>query len=310
MRVAAVDCGTNSLRLLIADIDPATGGQDDLDRRLRIARLGEGVDRTGTLAPAAIVRAMAVMDEYAAACREHKVERVRVGATSAVRDAGDISAFVQGVRLRLGVAPEVLTGIEEAQLSATGALRRLPHSLPVPALVVDIGGGSTEVVTAARDGRRVEVLQGRSLDIGSVRLTERRLISDPSTPEQRAAAAADVDAALDDAGVEWSRVASVVGVAGTVTAVAAHVLGLAEYDEQEVHGAKLAKADVLDSCRWFAAASVSQRREFPWLPQGRADVMGGGVLILDRVLHRVPAVDTMMASEYDILDGLAWSLVE
>lgn len=310
MMVAAVDCGTNSLRLLIADLDPRTGSQTDRDRRLRIARLGEGVDRRGVLAPAAVERAMAVMTEYAAACREHRVERVRIGATSAVRDAADIRAFVDGVQARLGVAPEVLSGAEEARLTATGALRRLPDSLPVPSLVIDIGGGSTEVVTAARDGRRVQVLGGRSLDVGSVRLTERHLVSDPSTFEQRAAAAADVDAALDDARVDWSQVASVVGVAGTVTAVAAHVLGLDEYDEERVHGAELVRSDVLDSCRWFAAASISQRRQFPWLPPGRADVMGGGVLILDRVLRRVPTVDSMLASEYDILDGLAWSLVE
>ncbi len=310
MRVASVDCGTNSLRLLIADLDPDAGSQVDLDRRLRIARLGEGVDRTGDLAPAAIARAMAVMDEYAVACREYRVERLCVGATSAVRDAGDTSAFAEGVRSRLGVAPQVLSGAEEARLTATGALRRLPESLRVPTLVVDIGGGSTEVVTAGREAARVVVLEGRSLDVGSVRLTERHLISDPSTVEQRAAAAADVDAALDGAGVDWSRVSSVVGVAGTVTAVAAHVLGLSEYNEELVHGAELTRSDVLESCRWFAAASVSQRRRFPWLPPGRADVMGGGVLILDRVLHRVPTVDTMVASEYDILDGLAWSLVE
>jgi exopolyphosphatase/guanosine-5'-triphosphate,3'-diphosphate pyrophosphatase len=310
MRVAAVDCGTNSVRLLIADVDPATGNQIDLDRRLRIARLGEGVDRTGTLAPTAIARAMAVLDDYAAACSEHQVARIRVAATSAARDAGDISAFVAGVQRRLGVPPEVLSGADEARLTATGALRRLPDSLPVPALVVDIGGGSTEVVTAARDRRRVEVLGGRSLDVGSVRLTERHLVSDPSTGDQRAAASADVDAALDDAGVDWTGVASVVGVAGTVTAVAAHVLGLAVYDEARVHGAVLSRADVLDSCQWFAGASVAQRRQFSWLPPGRADVMGGGVLILDRVLHRVPTVATMVASEYDILDGLAWSLIE
>jgi exopolyphosphatase/guanosine-5'-triphosphate,3'-diphosphate pyrophosphatase len=310
MRVAAVDCGTNSLRLLIADLDPGTGSQVDVDRRLRIARLGEGVDRTGSLAPAAIARAISVIDEYAAASSEHHVESVRVAATSAARDAGDISAFAAGVHARLGVAPEILSGAEEARLTATGALRRLPDELPHPALVVDIGGGSTEVVTAARAGRSVVMRECRSLDVGSVRLTERHLVSDPSTPAQRAAVVADVDRALDDAGVDWKGVASVVGVAGTVTAVAAHVLGLSEYDEERVHGAVLGRADVLASCRWFAEASVSQRRQFPWLPPGRADVMGAGVLILERVLHRVPAVDTLVASEYDILDGLAWSLVE
>ncbi len=310
MRVAALDCGTNSIRLLVTDLDVDAGTQVDLDRRLRIARLGEGVDRTGALAPAAIARALDVVAGYAAACREHGVERLRVGATSAVRDAADIAAFVAGVQSLVGVAPEVLSGAEEARLSATGALRRLPASLRVPALIVDIGGGSTEVVTAVRDGRRVEVLQGRSLDVGSVRLTERHLVSDPSTPAQRAAAAADVDAALDTAGVEWASVVSVVGVAGTVTALAAQVLGLTEYDEHRVHGAALAREDVLTSCRWFAEASVAQRRRYPWLPAGRADVMGGGVLVLERVLHRVPDVDTMVASEYDILDGLAWSLVE
>jgi exopolyphosphatase/guanosine-5'-triphosphate,3'-diphosphate pyrophosphatase len=305
-----VDCGTNSLRLLIADLDQTARTQVDLDRRLRIVRLGEGVDRTGALATTAITRAMSVIDEYAAASRGHGVESVRVAATSAARDAGNISAFAAGVQSRLGVSPEVLSGAEEARLTATGALRRLPEALALPALVVDIGGGSTEVVTAARAGRSVEVLQGRSLDVGSVRLTERHLVTDPSTPEQREAAADDVDDALDDAGVDWDRVASVVGVAGTVTAVAAYVLGLSEYDEKGVHGALLARGDVLDSCRWFAAASVSQRMRFPWLPPGRADVMGGGVLILDRVLARVPAVATLVVSEYDLLDGLAWSLVE
>jgi len=309
--VAALDCGTNSLRLLVTDLDPATGAQRDLDRRLRIVRLGEGVDRTGALAPAAVARALAAVQEYAGACAAHRIERVRVGATSAVRDAADAARFVAGVRDLMGVEPEVLSGDEEARLSATGALLGLPTPPPQPALVVDIGGGSTELVAARRTGRTVEVLHGRSLDVGSVRLTERHLRADPSTAAQRASAIADVDAALDLADVDWAAVASVVGVAGTVTSVAAHALGMQAYDPARIHGAVLTRSDVLASCQWFAQASVEERLRLPWLPLGRADVIGGGALVLDRVLRRLPErVGDLVVSECDILDGLAWSLVE
>jgi exopolyphosphatase/guanosine-5'-triphosphate,3'-diphosphate pyrophosphatase len=309
--VAALDCGTNSLRLLVTDLDPATGAQRDLDRRLRIVRLGEGVDRTGALAPAAVARALAAVQEYAGACAAHRIERVRVGATSAVRDAAGAGPFVAGVRDLMGVEPEVLSGDEEGRLSATGALLGLPTPPPQPALVVDIGGGSTELVAARRTGRTVEVLHGRSLDVGSVRLTERHLRADPSTAAQRASAIADVDAALDLADVDWTAVASVVGVAGTVTSVAAHALGMPAYDPARIHGAVLARSDVLASCQWFAQASVEERLRLPWLPPGRADVIGGGALVLDRVLRRLPErVGDLVVSECDILDGLAWSLVE
>jgi exopolyphosphatase/guanosine-5'-triphosphate,3'-diphosphate pyrophosphatase len=337
-RVAAVDCGTNTIRLLVADLDPATGGQVDVERELRYVRLGQGVDRTGQLAPEAVDRTLAAVNDYAARCRSHGVEQIRCGATSAVRDASNAEDFLAAMTERLGTRPQVLEGSEEARLSWLGAMRGLagvgagvpsdepigagvpsdettggPHGpLPEPQLVVDIGGGSTELIIGVGD----HVESATSLDIGSVRITERHLIGDPPTQNQAAAAAADVDAAfdsLDRAGPTLSRVAAVIGVAGSITTIAAQVLLRSGGDPSRVHHARLSIGDVIDTCTALVAASVEERRALPYMPAGRADVIGGGAVILERLLPRLAptlGLDRLVVSEHDILDGLAWSAVE
>jgi len=328
VRVAAVDCGTNTIRLLIADLDPATGGQVDVERELRYVRLGQGVDRTGQLAPDAIERTLAAADDYAASCRSHGVERIRCGATSAVRDATNAEDFLAAMTDRLGTRPEVLEGSEEARLSWLGAMRGLAgvgagvpsanaagdpdNSLPAPQLVVDIGGGSTELITGVGD--RVE--SATSLDIGSVRLTERHLTGDSPTLNQVAAAAADVDAALDSldrAGPTLSTVGAVIGVAGSITTIAAQVLRRSGDDPSRIHQARLPIGDVVDTCTALVSASIEERRALPFMPTGRADVIGGGAVILERLLRRLAPtlrLDRLVVSEHDILDGLAWSAAE
>ncbi len=323
MRVAAVDCGTNTIRLLIADLDPETDRQDDVDRQQRYVRLGQDVDRTGRLADEAMDRTLAAADDYAASCRTHGAERIRIGATSAVRDAANAEDFLTAMTERLGARPQVLEGAEEARLSWLGAMRGLAE-LPADQLVVDIGGGSTELIRGAGDRIAARV----SLDIGSVRLTERHLSGDPPTPEQIADAAADADAAIGTAaigtaaigtaslegrGIDLDAVSSVIGVAGSITTIAAHTLELETYDSTRIHLARLSIDDVRASCEALLAASVEARRAMPFMPSGRADVIGGGAVVLDRLLHRLAPtlrLPYLVVSEHDILDGLAWSTLE
>jgi exopolyphosphatase / guanosine-5'-triphosphate,3'-diphosphate pyrophosphatase len=315
VRVAAVDCGTNTIRLLVADLDPAAGRQDDVVRELRYVRLGQGVDRTRRLAPEAVDRTLAAAEEYAALIRSHGAERVRCGATSAVRDADNAEEFLGAMTDRLGTRPQVLEGSEEARLSWLGAMRGLAAAgLPADQLVVDIGGGSTELIVGrtgnnSSAGMRAAV----SLDIGSVRLSERHLTDDPPTPEQVAAAGADVDAALDGSDLDLAAVGAVVGVAGSITAIAAQVLRRTGGDPSHVHDARLPMDAVLDTCAALVATPVEQRRAMPYMPTGRADVIGGGAVVLDRLLRRLAptlALDRFVVSEHDILDGLTWSLAE
>ena len=231
MRVAAIDCGTNSIRLLIADVvtrehHPAL---KDVVREMRIVRLGQGVDATGWLAEAALERTFAAVDEYAALITEHGADRVRFVATSATRDAGNRDVFVAGIRSRLGVVPEVVSGDEEAALSFRGALNAAPGLDPADrVLVVDVGGGSTECVL----GTPREVLAARSVDVGCVRMTERHLGSNPPTEEQQAHVLRDVDEAMDVVArtVPLEQTTRLVGVAGTVTTVTAMAMGLKRYD--------------------------------------------------------------------------------
>ncbi|MBW9210797.1 Ppx/GppA family phosphatase [Mumia sp. zg.B21] len=302
-RVAAIDCGTNSIRLLVADLDREAATATDLVRRMEIVRLGHGVDRTGRLDERALERTFAACEDYAQVIAECGAERLRFVATSATRDADNADLFAAGVRERLGVVPDVVSGAEEAALSFAGATRDLP-GVDQPLLVVDIGGGSTELILG-RDGA-AETEQ--SLDIGSVRMTERHLHSDPPTPEEIAACVADVDAVLDGATVDLTDARTVVGVAGTLTTAAAHVLGLDRYDSARIHHARLAVSDVLSSCAAIVAASHAERRSWPFMHPGRADVIGGGALIVACLLRRA-ATDTLVISEHDILDGVAWSLV-
>ncbi len=302
-RVAAIDCGTNSIRLLVTDLDVDAGTAEDQVRRMEIVRLGHGVDRTGRLDERALERTFAACEDYARVIAEHGVERVRFVATSATRDADNADVFAAGVRERLGVGPDVVTGSEEAALSFAGAARDLPD-VEQPVLVVDLGGGSTELILGEDGVAGAE----QSLDIGSVRMTERHLRSDPPTAAEVAGCGEDVDAVLDASTVDVARARTVVGVAGTITTVAAHVLGLEAYDSARIHHARLPVRDVLASCDAILAAPVEERRSWPFMHPGRADVIGGGAAILARLLVRTTP-DVLVVSEHDILDGIAWSLV-
>ncbi len=306
VRVAAFDCGTNSLRLLVADLDPAAGTSTELVREMRIVRLGEGVDRTGRISGEAMTRVFTAIEEYAELVASFDVEAIRFCATSAARDAENSEEFMAGVRARAGVQPEVLDGDAEAEASFSGAVRDLPDlpDLSGPLLVCDIGGGSTELILGtAADG----ILAAHSLDIGSVRLNERHLADDPPTAAQVAAATADIEAALDGCRVDPSTAGALVGVAGTVTTVAAGVLGLPAYDRAAIHHSALPADDVHATVSRLLAMTVAERRSLGYMHPGRADVIGAGALILDRLLRRTP-VETLLVSEHDILDGIAWSL--
>jgi exopolyphosphatase/guanosine-5'-triphosphate,3'-diphosphate pyrophosphatase len=302
-RVAAFDCGTNSLRLLVADIDADAGSVEQLVRELRVVRLGQGVDRSGRIAEASLQRVFTAVDEYMAMVREHDVTAIRFCATSAARDAENSTEFLDGIRQRTGVEAEILDGDEEARLSFAGATRSLPP-LPEPLLVVDIGGGSTELILGREDG---SVLSAHSLDIGSVRLNERHLHSDPPTRDEIAAAVADIDEALDGCSVDPADAGAVIGVAGTVTTLAAAVLDLPVYDSTVIHHSVLRPDAVQGAVSTLLSMLVEQRKALGYMHPGRADVIGAGGLILDRILRRT-TVNSMLVSEHDILDGIAWSL--
>jgi exopolyphosphatase/guanosine-5'-triphosphate,3'-diphosphate pyrophosphatase len=306
-RVAALDCGTNSLRLLIADLDVETGRSVEVDRRTEIVRLGEDVDRTGAFGARALARTFAVLDEYAELIAAAGPERVRLVATSAARDVSNRQAFVDGVKARIGVEPDIVTGEAEALLSYDGATRSLvgTEEVVAPIVVADFGGGSTELVARAGD---VGPVRGYSLEIGSVRMTERHLHDDPPTRGQVAAARADISAALDGAQPVLGDVGTLVGVSGTVTTMAAMVLGLSAYDRDRVHHARLSGRDVMVAVEEIVAMTVADRLRLGFMQPGRADVIGGGALVLGAVVEGA-GVDELVVSEHDILDGVAWSLV-
>ncbi|MFP8885936.1 Ppx/GppA phosphatase family protein [Streptomyces mangrovi] len=312
VRVAAIDCGTNSIRLLVADIDPDTGELTDLDRRMTIVRLGQGVDRTGRLAPEALERTFAACREYAEVIRAHGVTpgRTRFVATSASRDAENRDDFVRGVVDILGVEPEVITGDQEAEFSFTGATRELAGAehLTGPYLVVDIGGGSTEFVVGD-DGVRA----ARSVDVGCVRLTERHLlrdgaITDPPSQAQIAAMRADAEAALDlvEKTVPLAEARTLVGLAGSVTTVAAVALELPEYDPSAIHHSRIGAEKVAEVTARLLAATHDERAAIPVMHPGRVDVIGAGALVLQTIMERTGAREVVV-SEHDILDGIAHS---
>jgi exopolyphosphatase / guanosine-5'-triphosphate,3'-diphosphate pyrophosphatase len=303
-RVAAVDCGTNSIRLLVAEVDPVAGTLVDLDRWMEIVRLGEGVDRTGRLSDAALARTFAVCDVYAARIAELGAARIRFVATSASRDAENSSVFVAGVRERFGVDAEVVTGDEEAALSFTGATRELAGRDPGPYLVVDIGGGSTELVLG--DGAPVAA---RSVDVGCVRITERRLHSDPPTPAEVEAARADIRAAVELAGqaVPFAEARTVVGLAGSVTTLAAMDADLPEYDADVTHHYRLPAASVHELTARLVAMTRTERARVPVMHPGRVDVIAAGAMVLEAVVDATGCAEVLV-SEHDILDGIAWSL--
>ena len=305
-RVAAVDCGTNTVKLLVADLDLATGEAHELLREARMVRLGEGVDATGRLSDAALGRLFTALEEYADLVASHDVAATRFCATSAARDARNADVFVAGVEQRLGVTPEVLSGAEEAALSFAGATRGLGER-PAPVCVVDIGGGSTEVVLGDPAGG---VTAGHSLDIGSVRMTERLMYSDPPTVEEVDTARAAIDAHLDrlaDLGVEPASARTLVAVSGTGLTVAAAALGLERLDRDAVDRARIPLDDVRAAVAMLLDLSVAERRALPYMHPGRADVIGAGALILERICARTE-VEELTTSVADILDGIAWSL--
>ena len=303
-RVAAIDCGTNSIRLLVADVQD--GALTDVLREMRIVRLGQGVDRTGRLAAEALERTRVALAGYAATIRDHGAQRVRMVATSATRDAANRDEFAAMVRAELGVDPEVISGDEEARLSFAGAVSALPGA-PPPVLVADIGGGSTELVMGSPDGPGA--LRARSMDVGCVRMTERHLHDDPPTAAQIAATVADVRAGVARArrDVPLQDTATFVGVAGTVTTIAAIALELDHYDADVIHGTAISAAQVHEVADRLLGMTHAQRAALPVMHPGRVDVIGGGALVLRTLVDEIGA-DEVIASEHDILDGIALGL--
>ncbi|MEV7173680.1 Ppx/GppA phosphatase family protein [Streptomyces sp. NPDC093224] len=310
-RVAGIDCGTNSIRLLVADCDPATGELVELDRRMTIVRLGQGVDRTGRLAPEALERTFAACREYAGIIKELGAERVRFVATSASRDAENREDFVRGVVEILGVEPEVISGDQEAEFSFTGATRELAahEHLARPFLVVDIGGGSTEFVVGDD-----HVRAARSVDVGCVRMTERHLVvdgvvTDPPSEEQIAAIRADIEAALDLAAetVPLAEARTLVGLAGSVTTLAGIALGLPAYESSAIHHSRITHEQVREITERMLTSTHDERAAIPVMHPGRVDVIGAGALVLLAIMERTGA-EEVVVSEHDILDGIAWSV--
>ena len=296
MRVAGIDCGTNSVRLLVIE-----DGRD-VHRETRIVRLGQAVDRTGVLAPEAIERTRVALADYAAIIERLGVQRTRMVATSATRDAANRDDFTAMVRDTLGVDAEVVTGLEEAALSFAGAVGTM-DGLPRPVLLVDLGGGSTELVLGGRQ------LSAHSMDVGSVRMTERHLRDDPPTQEQVDAAVADVRKAIETAraDVPLQEARTVVGVAGSITTIAAVALDLEEYDPEVIHGSRISAERIAEVTDRLLHLDHDRRAAIRVIHPGRVDVIGGGALVLRTLVDEVGAAE-IVVSEHDILDGIALSI--
>jgi exopolyphosphatase / guanosine-5'-triphosphate,3'-diphosphate pyrophosphatase len=303
--VAAIDCGTNSIRLLIAEPD-GSGGLRDLDRRLEIVRLGQGVDATGEFHPDALQRTFAAVDHYAELIKKANVpvEKVHFVATSASRDAKNRDSFFAGIKQRVGVLPDVISGETEARLSFIGALSRItPEGERV--LVMDIGGGSTELITGSAAG---EMRSAISLEIGSVRVTERFLRQNPVADDDLARATEYVDDLLAESGVDFASIGTWIGVAGTATTLAGVYLELEHYDRERVHGAVIPLSAVQELLYRLARLTVEEIRALPSMHPGRADVITGGALVEARIARRLHVKD-LIVSESDILDGIALQLL-
>lgn len=303
MRVAAIDMGTNSTRLLVADV--VDGNLTTLDRRMRITRLGQGVDSSKRLHPDAIARVVAALDEFAGVARALGVERIRAVTTSAARDASNSAELLDACEAVLGVRPEVIPGAEEGALSFLGATMGL--DAPGPYLIVDIGGGSTEFVAGTTEPEGV-----LSTDVGCVRLTEAWLHSDPPAPEELSQAVsivrdhlADVDREVPGA----ARAVTLVGLAGTMSTIAAVHQGLTEYDRDRIHHARVSRADVEEIFRDFATATNEERAETPGLEPGRVDVIVGGLVVAVCVMRHWNFSEVLVC-ESDILDGVALRLAQ
>ena len=321
-RVAAIDCGTNSIRLLVAD---ATVGEDgrprlaDLTRQMRIVRLGQGVDARGYLDPAAIERTVEATVEYQRMIEKLGATRTRFVATSATRDASNSAEFVRQIKAVIGVEPEVVFGTQEASLSFSGAVGGLGEGVSAPMLVVDIGGGSTELVLGS-----TSVKQAVSIDMGAVRVTEKFFAHvDPAGGVPKAEqerAIAWIDEQLDGAekAVDLARVRSLVGVAGTVTTLTAQALGLTSYQPERIHGARLSADRIEEAVRFMVDQPVSVKASLGFMPEGREDVIAAGALIWSRIVTRVlerardagHPIDEVVTSEHDILDGIAMAMID
>ncbi|MFC8302420.1 exopolyphosphatase [Specibacter sp. NPDC057265] len=316
MRVAAIDCGTNSIRLLIADVagadaPPASAGgprMGEVHREMRVVRLGQGVDVTGELAEEALARTFAAVDDYAALIRAAGAQHIRFVATSATRDARNRDVFTAGIQARLGIVPEVVSGAQEAALSFAGAASVLPPVAGRNVLVVDLGGGSTEFVLGGTGG----VSAALSTDMGCVRFTERYLPSDPPTAAEINAAVAAIEDKLSDAdaAVPFHTVDAVVGVAGTITTITAHALGLPSYQPSSIHAAVVPVETLLQAATELVQMTRGQRAALGFMHPGRVDVIGAGALIWRTVLQRLVAatdgrLKSATTSEHDILDGIA-----
>ena len=301
MRVAAIDCGTNSLRLLIADID--RNNFREITREMLVVRLGQGVDQNKAFAPEAIERTLAGVRQYSDLIRSKGVERIRFCATSATRDATNRDLFIEGVREILGVAPEVIPGTQEAELSFIGATKEL-GIVQAPFLVVDIGGGSTEFVLGTQG-----VTAAASVNVGCVRMSERHLTSQPPTAVQLIRATQDIDSAIMSAGevVAFREAQTLIAVAGTATTVAAAALGLDHYDRYAIHLSRISAERVHEVSAMFAGMTRDQIAALGYMHPGRVDVITSGALVLSRVMTLTGA-EGFVASESDILDGIAWSL--
>ncbi|WP_326566230.1 Ppx/GppA phosphatase family protein [Amycolatopsis rhabdoformis] len=314
-RVAAIDCGTNSIRLLVAELTPRHDGTvdlRDLHREMRIVRLGQGVDATGRLAPEALERTRVALADYTIAARRKGVEKIRMVATSATRDASNRDEFFAMTRETLGVEAEVISGDEEARLSFTGAVGEQDPD-DGPFLVVDVGGGSTELVLGTWDGQRAEVLAAKSVDIGCVRITERDLKGDPPTEAEIAQARITAETILTEAFdvVDVAKAKTWIGVAGTVTTLSAVAQELPEYDSERTHLSKLSHAEIDRLATSLLAADRATRAANPVIHPGRVDVIGGGAVIVQVLAEQLAkrgGPDQLVVSEHDILDGIALSL--
>ena len=314
-RVAGIDCGTNTIRLLIADVPGGDGAPlQDVVREMRIVRLGQGVDKTGAFAPEALERTLEAVRDYAQLCEQHGVTSARFAATSAARDASNREEFIQGVVDAFGFEPQILTGDEEAHTSFMGAMSALPAGVPddAPLIAVDLGGGSTELVLGTKAGG---VISAYSMDVGSVRMRERYLHSDPPTEDEVEAARETIRHYLDVAEehVEIGRAEYLVGLAGTVTSVTARALGLDKYLPTKIHGTKLPVQEVAQICGRFVAEPKEETAQLGFLHPGRVDVIGAGALVWQEVALRIAQrtreagheITEIVTSEHDILDGLA-----
>jgi exopolyphosphatase/guanosine-5'-triphosphate,3'-diphosphate pyrophosphatase len=301
MRVAAIDCGTNSIRLLIADVQ----GDNfrEVFRDMEIVRLGQGVDQTGEFHPDAIARTLVAVDKFAQEIARRGVEKIRFCATSATRDAKNRDLFIDGVKNRLGVAPEVISGEEEAALSFAGATKEMADTL-APYLVVDIGGGSTEFVIGNRT-----VEKAKSVNIGCVRMSERHFKHDPASIEEIEAARKDIQFAITEAStfVDIKSAKSLIAVAGSATTVAAAALNLPEYDRYAIHLSRISAEKVHEVSEMFLSMNRNQRAGLGYMHPGRVDVIGAGSLVLSEIVKAVGAKE-FIACESDILDGIAFSL--